>query len=252
MKRSFLLTITGLICTTLPVSSETLPVQNATKDLGRTGHHDPGSFNPVYYAEKKALASSWSSSRPCIGGPPGIRFLVGDDGKVYDPEMMRYSGDDQYDAECLEAICGLSPIAKADTDINTTARIEHFFEEFPVKEGLQPSYDGSDVNEYLRTHPQPAAKHDAFVVVHRIPLSVLDRYPGMFTKEELQSQSNLMEIPVGYGDNRPDKQGIRVVVPHYVIGIANLYAFWGQLFKNPHVTKDEIRQWAKRAHRHTS
>ncbi len=253
MKQTFLLTITVLVCTTLPVLSQTLSLQNVIqKPIETSVRHDPAFFSQVHYAVEKGLASNWSSSRPCTGYPPLIKFLIGDDGKIYEPEIQCYSADDQYDAECLEAICGLSPVCKMQNDINCTAGIEHFSQEFGVKGGLQPSYDGSDVNEYLRAHPEPADKHDAFVVVHRIPLSVMDRYPGMFTKEELRGQSNLMEIPVGFGDNRADKQGIRLSVPHYVTGIANLYAFWDQLFKTSNVTKDAILQWAQRAHKNAN
>jgi len=251
MKRSLLTTITAMVCTSLPVCSQGPPLQNVQR-LIEASTCRRASYTPVHYAVAKGLASNWSSSRPCIGYWPTIKFFIGDDGKIYEPEMIRYSADDQYDAECLEAICSLSPIRTTENYVNSTARLEHFSEQFGVKEGLQPSYDGADVNQYLKTHLQPETKHDAFVVVHRIPLSVLTRYPGMFTKEELQSQDNLMEIQVGFGDNQADRQGIRDCAPHYVVAIANLYAFWDQLFKNPDVTKEEILQWAKRSHKHAN
>jgi hypothetical protein len=248
MQRSFLITMAVLICTTLPVYSQSPARQMAQRPIETGGIHDPASFTQMHAAIVKGLASSWSSSRVCRGSYPLVKFMVADDGKIYDPELVCYSADNQYDAECLEAICSLSPFAPIE---DFESRIEHFTQEFGASEGLQPTYDGSDINVYLRTHLQPKDPFDAFVVVHKIPLTVLERYPGMFTKGELQSQNNLIEIPVGYGDNKANNQG-RKIAPHYVSVIANLYAFWGQLFRNQNVTKEEIMQWANRAQKHTN
>jgi len=96
----------------------------------------------------------------------------------------------------------------------------------------KPQFDGADVREYLKTHPEPADSKNSFVLVHKIPISLLIRHPDMFRKEELLNPSNLVEIRA--------KSGLG-----FVSKIANFYAKWGDLLKDPNVSKDLILQFAK-------
>jgi hypothetical protein len=198
---------------------------------------------------KKGLASSWSCSRPCTGCYTEITFAIGDDGKIYEPNIIRFSQDDQYVAECLEAVCGLTPIHPK--PFSFTLHCEHPIKKFRWPSGGRgwdddndcptPAYDGSDVKEYLTTHPQPTDPDEAFIVIHKIPLSVLTRYPGFFTKEELLNPKNLLEIKAGLRkNNRTEQDGHRFVQPSYAEAIGNLYASWGELFKDPNVTRQNI------------
>jgi TonB C terminal len=181
-----------------------------------------------------------------------IKFGVGNDGKIYEPEIVRYSGNDQYDAECLEAVCGVSPVRPAPKKQSAWLEFEYVkFVKGPLagSQFVQPGYDGTDIKRYLAHHPHPTSKDpsDAFVLVHRIPLNVLERYPGMFTKEELLNPENLFEIPVGVGLSEPDSEGKRSKAPYFVRSIGNLAAFWTSIFVEPNVTKQTIIETAKSA-----
>lgn len=179
-----------------------------------------------------------------------ITFGVADDGKIYNPEILRYTGDCQFDAECLEAVSCISPVlAPNKGDAFLDKRIV-FFRTKESKErrwlDVSKSYDGADIREYLKTHPQPDNIFKAFVVVHRIPLDVLNRYPGMFTKDELMNVHNLVEIPTGVGrrsfDNKLKTWGNPLWFCH---AIPNLYSHWSTFLSNPKITKEKILDFAK-------
>ena len=207
------------------------------------------STNATINAVDHGIASSWSSSRPCRS-PITVYFCIGDDGKIYEPRIDRSSGDDQYDAECLEAVCGLSPVAPERE--NYTAHLQQENVTFGSSVSPfcpKPKYDGGEVKVYLSKHSQPAIRETwtfptGFVIVHKIPLYVLNRYPGFFTEEELRNSSNLIEIPF----MKEDWNANHLTVP-YVSPVGSLYAYWGQLFKRKNVNKEDILNWAKGAER---
>lgn len=184
------------------------------------------------------VSAAWSSS--CKSKTPVlIACSIADDGKIYEPSIMTPSGNDQFDAECLEALCSLSPVTQ--NRGNSTTNLQHCEFSFGAAAGdtlFRPTatYDGTDVRDYLRTHPQPS-DGKAFVVVHRIPLSVLSRYPKLFTKEELSRSSNLIEITYWKNEAKPQ----------YVQAIGNLYAYWNPVFGKANQSKEEIIDWAKGA-----
>lgn len=187
-------------------------------------------------AVEQGILSTWSSSRPCPEGEIAyVQFLVADDGKVYEPQLSHSSGDDQYDAECLESVCMLTPLPP-NLD-NHLTRIEHCAIEFG---GLtsqfrpKPRFDGKDITRYLLNHPQPTEPRKKFVLIHRIPLAVLNRYPGAFSEAELLNADNLIEIQVGLRPSTFDQT------------IGNIGAHWGVLFKKEKVSSTEILDWAKR------
>lgn len=171
----------------------------------------------------RRLPQTWHSSRTCPTQTT-IEFSVGDDGKIYEP-TIDCSGDDQFDAECLEAVCSLSPLTSPSQ--NESANMLHFVKHFGEKGDidLRRGIEDKVIQQYLQAHPQPADPNSRFVVVHKIPLSVLWRYPGSFREIDLTSQSNLMAIKIG------DPPKDRLLPPHYVSAIANMYASYHRLFK---------------------
>lgn len=197
-----------------------------------------GVTSPTELEVKKKLAQSWSSSKNA-SSKASVQFAVGDDGKIYEPEIIHSSGDDQFDAECLEAVCSMSPLNPRQ---NITAQMTHFIKNFGPKgdSDLQKShYVGTDVQQYLRTHQQSSDSAIPFVLVHKIPLSVLWRYPKYFTQAELINPGNLLELKVRDDPNH------RTSPAQFLSTEANLYAYWDCLFKQPKVTKTDIVQYAK-------
>lgn len=194
-------------------------------------------------AVNEKIKSSWSNSKKITDKYTEITFGIGDDGKIYDPVVTTFTGDDQFDAECVEAICSMSPIVPP-LKIRT-GFLEHHTFRFGLRSDLKPAYDGRDVNNYRLAHPQPkvvsyALGDEPFVVVHRIPLTVLTRYPGLFTERELVASNNLIKVI-----SPPIEEKSADYQPMYVRRIADLYAGWNEIFKQNVVTKAKILDWAK-------
>ncbi len=193
-------------------------------------------------AVHEGIKSSWSSSKKIADKYTQISFGIADDGKIYNPIVTVFSDDDQYDAECLEAICSMSPIVPPPRFHG--GFLDGYTFDFGIRSDLKPKYDGKDVKRYLVANPQPkeisyALDKVPFVLVHKIPLTVLTRYPGMFTEDELITPNNLIKFsaaPVS-GKNVD-------IQPVQLRNIADLYGGWNEVFKQHDVTKSKILDWS--------
>lgn len=207
-------------------------------------NHQPFPPTATEKAVRKGISKYWDSSREAKTWLT-IEFIVADDGKLYEPLISHYSGDDQYDAECIEAVCASFPVSSIECGAGSVS-LKHFFESFGKEchqSMYKPSYDGADIRDYLRSHPQPTDPQERFVVTHKVPLSVMDRYPGLFSKDELLSKENLVQMRVGNPD-LPDKDGQRGRTM-YASRIPVYYSYFEHLFKeNSNVTRDAILQCA--------
>jgi hypothetical protein len=160
-------------------------------------------YTAVQTALKNGVEASWSCSHQLPDGEyVDITISIADDGKLFDPQIEHSSNDAQCDAECLETVCALSPTmhpnSKRGREI--TFRFGQVDEKFlgePAEPGIKPCYDGSDVKEYLLSHQNNIGTGNRIVLIHRIPLKVLRRYPGVFTKDELLNPNNLLKVKVG-------------------------------------------------------
>jgi len=193
-----------------------------------------GSLSPAASDFRDRIKSSWCSSResPTDLGT-AICFTVGDDGKIYEPSIQVSSSDPQFDAECLEAVCSLSPLAKRE---NETGDLGHLSIQLGRKGApvpIHPAFTGAETLKFIKS--LNLSENDHFVVVHKIPLSVLTRYPGMFSKDELLNEKNFVTMRFDT-DAKP---------PEYVKKISDFYAQWGALFSQDSVTKDQILHRAK-------
>ena len=52
----------------------------------------------------KGMRANWRSSQTLNTGSVTIDFEINDEGVIYDPVISRFSGNDQFDAECLETL----------------------------------------------------------------------------------------------------------------------------------------------------
>jgi hypothetical protein len=203
-------------------------------------------------AAETKVQGNYSCSDPDIKEHTEVSFGLADDGNIYDPQITQFTGSDQHDVECLEAICGASPVGvKADSQ---SLSLRHVALQFANKQSFHsymlPSFDGSDVRQYLHDHPQPVDEREAFVVVHKIPLFILSKYPELFTKDELINPTNLMEMKVGYSPsiNPVKADGRRDAQPDYVRRLCSVYGYWTKNVDNStKMTKEVILEHAKRA-----
>jgi len=140
-----------------------------------------------------------------------ISFTVGEDGIMYEPQITHYSGNDQFDAECFETVCGLHNLPSPH---NIQLDLEHIHERFgnAHPDYIQQKSSAREVTEFLKNHSLKTGE----VVIHKIPLWVLSVYPGLFKPEELMNPKNLMVIPADATPNPIDSEGRRSSLPEYV------------------------------------
>jgi hypothetical protein len=194
---------------------------------------------------ENGISNTWSSSRKCKEGPGlSIQCSIPDDGKIYEPQITYSTGDDQYDAECLEAVCAQSPVPVREQ--NWTATMRHPVVAFGSSLSMfipKPRFSGAEINLYLSAKPAPKGSDVvSFVLIHKIPVSILNRYPGLFEESEILNPANLMEVPF-----RPEDWNLNHLIVPYVQPISCFYACWSQFFRNEKVTRDEVFEWAKQA-----
>jgi hypothetical protein len=161
-----------------------------------------------------------------------IRYIVGEDGRIYEPEITCFSGDDQFDAECLEAVCNLHGLPASGIGRFSLSHIRQRFGKGDPESYIQGS-KAPEVAEFLKAHP--VSKGD--VVVHKIPLSVLSYYPNLFKFEELTSPDNLMILkcrPSQLLDKlyEVDKDGKRQSMPDYILTMSSMYGSWRSCLEN--------------------
>jgi hypothetical protein len=154
-------------------------------------------FNPSGESLKDALEKGWDCSTKLEPDKfVALTVGVGVDGRLYNVRIIHYCSNDQFNAECLEAVCGSSPVTGTQNHSGNLLDYDLYFE----KDGFfKPRFDGKDIRDYLSEHPQPADPHLRFVVIHKIPLDVLRRFPGLYSEEELVSPKNLMQVRIDTG-----------------------------------------------------
>lgn len=179
--------------------------------------------SPTRQAADNELKKTFRCSKTLDKGYMDVRFSVGEDGRVYDPEITHYSGNDQYNAECFEAICGLQYLPAYKSSRMHLDHISKRFGEYGLVGANAP-----EIAEFIKTHPLKTGA----VVVHKIPLSFLSRYPGLFTLEELTSPSNLMVIEQTpeYMDD-VNKEGPRYSVPTFVSALTRMNGIYRQVLE---------------------
>ena len=183
----------------------------------------------------RRIQTSWCNSPACSSGyGTEIVFNIHDDGMIYNPVVGCSSLDPQYDAECLEAVCSLSPLTPFH---NNSGKLQVGYGHFGRQNdpyAAEPAF-ASDAARKLLFNATDLKKGKALVVVHKIPLEVLTKYPGMFDKAYLLSDQNLLVITY-------DKES---TPPAYVKKISDLYTQWGVFLRKKSITKEQILEKAK-------
>lgn len=206
--------------------------------------------------EKEAIRRMnlcWCNSKLSPGKECVISIGIANDNRIYNPEIVRYSGDCQFDVECLEAVSAISPLPPADSHSaflgGCSVRFKCKPSDSPKPEnGVIPAFDGYEIREQLQKHPSPAndKNYDQFVLVHRIPLYLLFRFPGMFSREELQSTSNLIEVKTGIANLEFDDNKKNWGSPvRFTRMVPEFYARWSELLDKPGITKNDVIEFAK-------
>ncbi|MCA9817860.1 MAG: TonB C-terminal domain-containing protein [Cyanobacteria bacterium HKST-UBA01] len=162
-----------------------------------------------------------------------IKVRVTANGQLYDVALNESSGDRQLDADCIQAVMGASCLSPINIRIE---EIEQFSIHFDSKTEIGYQTDG--ISKFFAKHPKYRKNYIAF---YRIPLTVLKRYPGVFTEEELFDESNVGLIE-SIDPHNPE-------LPSWVADrLRFLYqGNWVPFFvSNPSATKDEIIEFRKK------
>jgi hypothetical protein len=252
MRTSAYIAVAAFLFNWLPAEASSSNFPSVGRESARkefhTETHTPGYVSEARREVEKKLGANYICSAPNEKDYTEVSFAVADDGKIYEPEITHFTGNDQHDVECLEALCGLSPLEARPNSVNFL--LEHLSMRFgkdQVNSYILPGYDGADIRQYLKDHPQVPKPSQAFVVIHKIPLFVLSRYPGLFTKEEILNPNNLTEVKVD-AQYPVDQDGKRFIPPGYIFRVCKLYAYWTKTLKDRgEVTRATVLEHAARA-----
>jgi hypothetical protein len=157
---------------------------------------------------------------PCIG------FDLNDSGEILNAFVVKSSGVYQIDADCLEAVCSLSPTPIG----NSHGYISHMEIDFTKLQKLEDLKKSQPLRQFKNLA-------NGVVFIHRIPLPVLKRYPGIFTEPELLDSSNLCQISVKPIVGRP----------YWTTQIQNHLQAWSDFYRlHEHSDRSEILDYSRK------
>ena len=186
-------------------------------------------------AAQRQLEQTFRWSRPLATGFTEVSFVVADNGKVYDPQITHYSGDGQFDSECLEAVCGLHNLPWSR---NHDMWLEHIKLRFGSKDlDFIKGHEAPEMAVFIKTHPLK----EGDIIFHKIPLFVLLKCPGLFKPEELTGSTNIGIIPgADVHENEMDKGEQPIKPPIFVHGIVKMNGIWRSWLKSTNPLTREL------------
>ena len=163
-------------------------------------------------------------------GIAAVQFFVTESGHVIFPKISQSSGDLSIDFAVLESICALSPLS--DLPAELTGKFE-----LPAIEIRIDSKKASFVNPAFCKLVGLSSKE--VFAYHKIPLSVLYRYPGLFTDQELRAAENLELLENDERDAESDFE----MSKHRLFAH---YESWSAFFsRNKVASRDKIVEFSK-------
>ena len=150
--------------------------------------------------------------------------FIADDGKVYNAKFAAESDDLQANADCFQAFVSASGYSKRDDQNSGKLRAISF----PFSKTIHLKYKSDAVKRFFASHK---TRQEDSVAIRNIPVDVLNRYPGIFTDEEIIGEKNIVAIPKAT----------------YIAGIAAHAAHWQAFFEeHPTPSKEQILQFAEK------
>jgi len=184
-----------------------------------TLHSDPETGTPNIVGQQKEAVDFLKDVRKQLITPRSltksfveIRGIVKPHEYPTNVSISQSSGNAQFDANCLQAVLGTR---RSDTN-PLTLHGQWFFSE-NTESGFKYDF-----------------KPDSAVTVFKIPISVTQKYPNLFTVEELLSEKNQLKL-ADDGSN-PSKLSLSQVQQ-----MTARFDQWNSFFKhNPHATRASI------------
>jgi len=135
------------------------------------------------------MAEHFSTWKPLSQAQCRFKLFVADDGQIYNVRLSKSSGDLQLDSETLEYLLTVGPLPPRPISIRDGKLLDLEIME-PVQFPSAPRLAEETV-EFFKLHADLVGKK---VVLHRIPLAVLYKYPNLFRNEDLECQDNLRAV----------------------------------------------------------
>ena len=158
-------------------------------------------------------------------------------GFLYLVKIDKSSGDPQFDFDCLQSILGAACFKEDDTGAGQNLKLFTQSFDSDLADVRNGQFDGAA--KFLADHPD---KKEGYLLFYKIPLDVLNRFPGLFTEKELLDATNIGTI------RNEDKSSKRIVTPLALASLAGIYSGkWIAFFvKHPNASKQEILDVASR------
>jgi hypothetical protein len=270
MKRSFFLTITSLLCTTLPVYSETLPVQNAQGQHDRSARHYPVGHSAAQEAVEVSLipitrraetrcfnssdgAFGYQLRKAILGSVPAdsdnvsaidqeiatvVKFNLDQDGRISNWKITTSSGAVAKDFWTVYAVASCPPMGYRLGPDNSQV------ENYGVTTGSDPEEENWRIN--LRSQIQ-SVKGAKSVFFPLIPVSFITRFPGTVSLADICTKKNLVGISVSNLTGSDSEKGI--ITQKFIESDSQISSFlkeWQSFFSStPTPTKAQIDEFAE-------
>lgn len=171
------------------------------------------------------IQESWDCSDSTRSKTAKFTFYINAYDEAVSVSVTESSNDDQYDAECAEAVISHKPLRELLPNVHYANGLRPA----EVVFSSAPKYAGEDIKKYR----QKRVLSKNTVIVHVIPLSVLQLFPGLFKPEELLTESNLREIPATRFD-------IGIPETGFLKELTRMYAGLGKLYEKKNLTRIDV------------
>jgi hypothetical protein len=123
-----------------------------------------------------------------IPGQVVASAFVADDGKLYNAKLDSECTDLQVNADCFQAF--LSAGCFKPVDQRNTGKLKTVT--LPFCGTIKSKFQSNAVNTFFKLHPE---LQESSVVIRKIPVDVLVRYPELFRNDEILGIENVQAIP---------------------------------------------------------
>jgi hypothetical protein len=176
-------------------------------------------------------------------------FSITPEGKIRDCILGLSSDSNTRDFACLEAIYGSSPLPPPTQELvqnscNTKyrpgtqrAQIDFYETKYPKQFALPTEFKDSALK-----HVQGKDKGNDVVFLHLLPLDVMNRYPGLFSIDELSSSENVKELSTKGLLGPSAKSTIHKVFAN--TSIKQFFSNWEDFFcSHPNTTREQLLEF---------
>ncbi|HEY9778430.1 MAG TPA: TonB C-terminal domain-containing protein [Planktothrix sp.] len=142
--------------------------------------------SPEMQEFRERIYDDWCPSKAMpVGTHVDIACSIASDGKLYDVKLEHSSGDAQLDADCVQAVLGVSAFRPMHGLVREG---ELCLTQIYFDSTTRVGHKNSGIAKYFAAHPEHEADRTAF---YKMPLDVLERYPGLLTEDEVLADGNI-------------------------------------------------------------